>query len=186
METKNELVAGGYRFATVADAEAARVEEKKIASVEQHLDYRKPQNVLQVYNKAIDNRVFLTPVGLSYLRQMRARLIKCGVPEDKIRPVPLYATFSNKTENNRSVRLGIAAGRPQPVEFRGRFIVSVCVNVLLVLAIAAMIVLSLGSDVPNIVNYRTAVVNEYSEWEQELHQREQRVREAEKALNLTP
>lgn len=182
---EEELVVGGYRFGTVADAEAARTEGKKIANLEEHLDYRKPQNVLLVYNKAIDNRVFLTPVGLTYLQKMQEQMAKWGVPREKIRPIPLYATFSNKTENNSSVRRGIAARSPK-VEFKGRFITSVCINILMAAALAAVIYLSMRSDTPTIVNYRTAVVNEFSQWEQELTERENAVREAERALNSTP
>lgn len=176
---EDELVVGGYRFGTVADAETARMEIKKVAAVEQHLDYRKPQNVLLVYNRAIENKVFLTPVGMSYLQKMQEKLMKSGVPQEKIRPIPLYTAFSNKTENNSSIRRSMASRAPKE-EFRGRFITSVCINVLLVLALAAMIILSLESDVPNIVNYRTAIVNEYSEWEQQLQERERAVREAER------
>lgn len=176
-----ELVVEGYRFGTVADAETARMEVKKIAAVEQHLDYHKPQNVLLVYNRAIENKVFLTPVGMAYLQKIQAQLAKCGVPQEKIKPIPLYTTFSNKTENSDSIRRSISSRAPK-VEFKGRFIMSVCINVLLVLALTAMVLLSLHSDVPNIVNYRTAVVNEYSEWEQQLQEREQAVREAERSL----
>ena len=182
MEKKeNVLVVGGYRFGTVADAETARMEEKKIAAVEKHLDYRKPESVLLVYNRAIENKVFLTPVGMSYLQKIQAQLIKCGITEDKIRPIPLYATFSNKTENNSSIRRSIESRAPK-VEFKARFITSVCVNVLLALALAAIVLLSFESETPNIVNYRTAVINEYSEWEQQLQEREQAVRAAERAL----
>lgn len=182
---EEELVVGGYRFGTVADAETARLEEKKIANLDQHLDYRKPQNVLLVYNKAIDNRVFLTPVGMAYLHRIQQQLAKCGVPQEKIRPIPLYATFSNKTENNRSIRRSLAARGPK-AEFKGRFIASVWVNILLVLALSAIVFLSFRSDVPTIVNYRRAIVDQYSEWEQELTEREQAVREAERALNVQP
>ncbi len=186
MDKKDEeLIVGGYQFATVADAETARMEEKKVENLEQHLDYRKPQNVLLVYNKAIENKVFLTPVGLSYLQKMQTEMIKWGVPAEKIQPVPLYGTFSNKTENNSSIRRSIAS-RKQKVEYKGRFITSVLINVILVLLVAAMFVVSWKSDVPNIVNYRTAVLNEYSDWEQQLSERERAVREAEKKLNITP
>ena len=71
------------------------------------------------------------------------------------------------------------------MEFKGRFITSVCVNVLLAAALAAMIVLAYVSDVPTIVNYKTAILNEYSAWEQELTDREQAVREAERALDMS-
>lgn len=183
MEKKEEdLTVGGYRFATIADAETARMEKKKIDNLEQHLDYRNPQNLLLVYNKAIDNRVFLTPIGMAYLQRMQTQMIQCGVPQEKIRPVPLYATFSNKTENNSSIRRSFET-RGAKVEYRGQFITSVCINILLALAMAGLILVSLRSDIPTIVNYRTAIVNEYSEWEQELSERERAVREAERALD---
>lgn len=181
---EEELIVGGYKFGTVADAETARMEQKKIASVEQHLDYHKPQNVLLVYNKAIDNRIFLTPLGMSYLHRMQSQMVKCGVPKEKIKPIPLYATFSNKTENNSSIRRSMES-RGTKAEFKGSFITSVCVNVLLALALMAMIVLSYVSDVPTIVNYKTAIENEYSEWEQQLTEREQAVREAERMLDMS-
>lgn len=179
----DDLIVGGYKFATVADAETARMEEKKVENLEQHLDYRKPQNVLLVYNKAIENQVFLTPIGLAYLRKMQTEMLKWGVPAEKIQPVTLYGTFSNKTENNSSIRRSIAARKPK-VEYKGRFVTSLLINIILVLLVAGMFVVSWKSDVPNIVNYRTAVVNEYSEWEQQLEEREQAVREAERKLDI--
>lgn len=179
---EDDLIVGGYKFATVADAETARLEKKKIDNLEQHLDYRNPQNLLLVYNKAIDNRVFLTPIGLAYLQRMQTQLLHCGVPEEKIKPVPLYGTFSNKTENSSAIRRSLEA-RGVKAEYRGRFITSVCINILMAAAIGAIIFLSLRSDIPTIVNYRTNIVNEYSEWEQELSERERAVREAERALD---
>lgn len=180
---QEELVVDGYRYGTVADAETARMEEKKVANLEQHLDYNRPQDVLAVYNRALENRVFMTPVGMGYLHRMQQQMVRRGVPQEKIRPIPLYATFSNKTVNNSSIRNSLAA-RGQKPEFRGRFITSLSINILLALALGAVIVLSLRSDVPTILNYRTTVVNEYSAWEQELTEREQAVRRAERELDV--
>ena len=178
---EDDLVVGGYRFATVADAETARMEIKKVENLEQRLDYRKPQNVLLVYNRAVDNQVFLTPVGLSYLQKMQKEMLKWGVPADKIKPVPLYGTFSNKTANSRSIRISVAKRHP---EYQGRFVTLLLINVVLVLLVAGMVVIAWNSDAPNIVNYRQAVVNEYSEWEQELTERERKVRNAERELQI--
>lgn len=177
---EEELVVEGYRFATVADAETARMELKKIENLEQRLDYRRPQNVLLVYNRAVDNRVFLTPVGFSYLQKMQRELLKWGVPADKVRPVPLYATFSNKTANSRSIRLSVAQRHP---EYQGRFLASLLVNIVLVILVALMILFAWNTDTPNIINYRQAIENEYSEWEQDLNQREQAVRDAKRKLD---
>jgi hypothetical protein len=116
---------------------------------------------------------------------MQTEMAKWGIPAEKIKPIPLYETFSNKTENNISIRRSIAARKPK-VEYKGRFITSLLINFVLVGLIAAMFVVSWKSDVPNIVNYRTAILNEYSEWEQELTEREKAVREAEKNLDTNP
>lgn len=180
MEKQDDLVVEGYRFATIADAETARMELKKIENLEQRLDYRRPQNVLLVYNRALDNRVFLTPVGFSYLLKMQRELLKWGVPADKVRPVPLYATFSNKTANSRSIRLSVAQRHP---EYQGRFVASVLVNIVLVILVTAMVLFAWNTDTPNIINYRQTIENEYSEWEQELTQREQAVRDAKRKLD---
>ncbi len=185
MERNEDLIVGGYQFATVADAETARQDEKRVKSLENNLDYKAPQHVLSIYHKALENKVFLTPIGFAYLTQIQEHLKHCGVPEHRINPIPLNVTFSNKTEANRSIRESIAARKPK-VEFKSRFILLVCFNVLLLFVIVAMFVISLQSDVPNIVNYRRAVVDEYSEWEQELTEREQAVREAEKNLGINP
>jgi len=71
-KNEEEFIVGGYRFATIADAETARMEEKKVDNLERNLDYRQPQNMLLVYNKALDNRVFLTPIGFAYLQKMQS------------------------------------------------------------------------------------------------------------------
>ena len=183
METKDDLVVEGYHFATMADAETARMDLKRIKNLEDNLDYRKPQNVLQIYHKALETRILQTPIGFAYLLTIQEHLKRCGISEDKIRPIPLNMTFTNKTEANRSIRRSIVARQP---EYKGRFITSVCLNVLMIIVIAAMFSISLKSDSPTIINYRRAVVNEYSDWEQELTQREQAVREAERKYGITP
>lgn len=178
---EDDLVVGGYRFATVADAETARMEVKKVENLEERLDYRRPQNVLLVYNRAVENQVFLTPIGLSYLQKMQKEMIKWGVPADKVQPVPLRGTFSNKTANSRSIKMSVAKRHP---EYQGRFVTSVLINIVLVCLVAAMFLVAWNSDTPNMINYRRAIVNEYSEWEQELSDREQAVREAQRELKL--
>ena len=49
MEAKDDLVVGGYHFATLADAETARLDAKRIRNLEDNIDYRNPQNALMLY-----------------------------------------------------------------------------------------------------------------------------------------
>ncbi len=178
MEKNDDLMVAGYQFATVADAEAARQDEKRAKSLEARLDYRNPQNVLAIYHKALETKLFQTPVGYAYLLKVQEHLKKCGIPEEKINPVFLNTTFSNKTERNRSVRESVAARKGAP-EFRGRFRLSLGINILLVAMVVVMFFMAMNSESPNILNYRQAVRNEYAAWEQELTEREQALRIAE-------
>ena len=63
-----------------------------------------------------------------------------------------------------------------------RFAVSAILNVLLVLAIAAMFYISFASEQPNIFNYEQVLTNKYASWEQELTQWEKELREKELQL----
>ena len=47
-----------------------------------------------------------------------------------------------------------------------------------------MIVITLTSDNPNIINYENKLVDKYEEWEQDLQEREQAVKEQEKKLGI--
>lgn len=48
-----------------------------------------------------------------------------------------------------------------------------------------MIVITLTSDNPNIINYENKIVDKYEEWEHDLEEREQAVREQEKKLGIS-
>ena len=185
MDNKDDLVVEGYRFATVADAETARQDVKRINSLTKNLDFRKPQNVLAIYDKALEQRIFMTPIGMAYLQKIQDHLKRFNIPAEKIKPIPLYVTFTNKTEANQSIRKSIQARKPK-VEYRGRFLTSLGLNLILAAAIIAMLFISFDSESPNIVNYRRAIENEYAEWEQQLQEREQAVREAERSYHIEP
>ena len=47
-----------------------------------------------------------------------------------------------------------------------------------------MFVITMKSDNPNILNYKKQILNEYASWEQELTERENRVREKEQELSM--
>ena len=102
--------------------------------------------------------------------------------------IPLFITFSTETgkqnmpEKNRLEAVG-GMGTDGKRE-KTRFLFSVILNVLLVMAVAAMFSIALRSNNPNILNYERAITNRYAAWEQELTEREQKIREKEKELRL--
>lgn len=184
MDGKN-LTVGGYRFYTDKDAQMAAAELKKIEYLEARIDYSRPDSILTVYEKTIHERIFKTPIGLQYLKSLRDYLLgreeidPASVPE-----IPLYITFSGEIrEKSNPARNRIKAmdGRDNG---RSGFTISVILNILLVLAVITMFTVTLRSDNPNVLNYERVITDRYAQWEQELTEREDAVREKEKQLKL--
>ena len=75
MEKRSGWEVGGFRFGSDKDAELAKNEQEKISWMEKRVQYEHPESVLSVYNKAIENRIFQTPVGFQYLQKLYCLLI---------------------------------------------------------------------------------------------------------------
>lgn len=192
-EQQQERTVGDFLFFTERDAQLAKEEQKKIEYLEARIDYTRPDSILYVYNKAIQERIFKTPIGLAYLKNLRGFLLQQkAVSPESVREIPLYITFDGEIrETPAAVRPKVrpsaakSAERQKAEKHRFWFTISVIGNMLLVLAICAMFSISLKSDNPNIINYKTNLINRYASWEQELTERENAVREKERELRFT-
>lgn len=178
-----EYFAEGFSFYAQKDAQAAELESRKIAYLESKMDYNQPESILRVYEKAIQDRVFKSPVGLVYLKGLQDYLLQQPLPEGtRIPPVPPYMTYvSEARENGSPARRRVQA--PVKKEKKSSALpVSIILNILLVLAIMAMFVITLNAERPNILNYERVITDRYAAWEQELTQREQEIRQKEREL----
>ena len=176
---------GGFDFYTARDVKLAEAEQRKADYLEERIDYTQPESILYVYDQAIHEQIFRTPVGILYLKKLQDFLRKQPeIDPEKIKPIPLYDTYvidrqSKEDPDNPS---------PQTLKKREaavtRFQISVVLNVLLILAVCVMFMISLSSDQPNIYNYERVLQDKYASWEQELTEREQAVRDKELDLKL--
>lgn len=183
MADKENLQMSGYRFGSLEDAEAAGEEARKITYFKEKTKGKSPHMILALYDKLLDEKVFKTPVGWEYLKELQESLKKTGISEEEIRPISFYVNFAYKTGDELDhVR---ARQRIRPAKKKrnvSALQISACVNILLAALVLAMFVITLKSDNPNILNYRQAITNEYASWEQELTERENKVREKEQSL----
>lgn len=181
MADKTDYFVEGYCYATYEDAQQAQLDRKKAAYFESKMTNRNPQNMLSVYDRILDEKVFQTPAGWEYLKELQQKLLLSGIPKENIRPIPLYVTFSHERNEEEILRPGI---QPVPKRDKGndKLRISLFVNMILVVLIIGMFFISLNSDNPNILNYKTVIENKYASWEQELTQREQRIRQREAQL----
>lgn len=179
----NHNVVKGYCFGTAEDAEIARQEEKKIEYLEQHMDYGKTENMLLVYKKAVESRIFVTPVGWEYLKKLQKELNDRDDLKEEIPPVALYTVFAHRVGDDIRV--------PEPrIQEKSKdntkksLVTSIIINIVLSLAVAFMFYIAYTSENPNVLNYKRSLVNKYAQWEQELTERENAIREKERNLMM--
>lgn len=186
MSDQSEFYAFGYRFAALDDVKQAQLEHQEQLYFETRLPRNDARKMLAVYDKVLDEKIFVTPVGWSFLLKMQEELRLLGVEEEKIRPIPLYGIFTHNPDGeSRALRQRITTPKKQD-EGAGKLRISIFLNVILCILVIAMFVISLNGSNPNILNYKYNIENEYAAWEQELRDRERVVRQKEAELLAEP
>ncbi|GFI24236.1 hypothetical protein IMSAGC011_03032 [Lachnospiraceae bacterium] len=185
MADKADWVVDGFQFGTEKDAELAKNEQQRIERLEERLDYDNQDMVNAVYHKAINNRVFRTPVGYAFLKRLQRILLENPISDDVPANIPVYGVYSMRESANPTVERVQASRKPVKQETKQEFFsrrTSILVNIILVFLLAAMFAISTIGSVPTVFNYETTLQNRYAEWEQQLSEREQVIREKEKEL----
>ncbi len=184
MSDREDLWVNGYCFGSLQDAKEARNESQTIAYFKEKTRGRTAGNLLALYDKLLDEKVFKTPVGWEYLKQLQEEILKSDISPDQVRPITLYTGFTYRVqEDAQKVAIRQAEAIAQRKEKKDyRFRVSLCVNFLLAVLVAGMFLITLKSDNPNILNYKQVLTNQYASWEQNLTERENRIREKEQEL----
>lgn len=176
--TKNRSIrtVDGFCFYTEQDAELADLERKKIAYLEAKMDYSNPDSILRIYEKAIQDKIFKTPVGFFYLKHLQEYLLEQNeIAREDVEPIPLQQSFGRETAKEKKTA---SEKKTSALSF------SVILNLLLGAAIVAMFAITLNASQPNILNYEKVITDRYATWEQQLTEREQIVREKERELKL--
>ena len=177
----------GFAFSDDADVSLAASEIEKIKYIASKMNMENPQGVLAVYDKLITGGIFGTPVGYEYLRTLQSFLYKNkDIPDDAVREIPVPISYTRalniRSEEREEKLTKQREMRTLRKTFKTEYKISLIVNIILVIMVIAMFIITLKAENPNMINYRTAILNQYSEWEQELSQREEAVRQKELQL----
>lgn len=174
----------GFIFATLSDANIAREEIKKIKYIAEKLDYQNPESVLTIYNKMIANRVLVTPIGHAFLRELQMFLYtNTDISDEDVKDIPLYTVYGTKP--GELSKLDSLYVKPKEKKtYRKEYITAVWISITLGFLVIAMFIITLKADNPNILNYKNALLDQYSTWEQELTERENVIRKKEKELQI--
>ena len=181
MEEHN-LIVEGYAFANEEDARLAREELKKVHFFDTKMDYSNTENVLMLFQKILEERVFRTQIGMDYLHRLQSLLRESGVETERIPAIPINAVYRpqmNKQQRPQTPRrVEMHEKQREHTLLRSSLIVNAAMVILV------FILFTMKSANPNILNYEKALVNKYAAWEQNLSERENKVREAERQYHI--
>lgn len=211
MDKKQGILVDGFLFQEQALAEKAERELDGIKYIRNNTDMKKPQTVLQLYDRILEQELFETPVGIGYLRELQDYLYTIpSISRKDIRPIPVESMIrkefapvkgakeggpgsgSSKGPGGGSSRAAGRKGGSGSIEEKGRtgmsggMRLSLVGNVVLLLAVIAMFVIANTGNHPNVLNYKEKLLNQYSSWEQDLKEREREVRVKEQELGMEP
>lgn len=187
MANKNpsgNFIVGGYEFLNENDAQKASMDLSKIKLLEARVNASKPVDIKAVYEKAIENKIFKSPIGWQYLVKLRDKLLESGYSEADLIPIPLDVVFTRHSAfENLAVKQRI---KPEAKKSGGDFgkIFSIILNIVLIILVGVMFYIASNSESDNLINYKRNITNRYSSWDEELKTREKAVREAEKRLGI--
>lgn len=179
----DEMIVGGFIFGTAADADLAREEFARIEYLDANMNYSNTSKVMQLYDKALDTKMFRTPVGWKYMDKLRAILMDSGYVEAELRPIPLYNVFA-RVEEDHSVLERIRPVKKKRDPYKRKYALSLILISILIVMVISMFVIAMKAETPNMLNYRNAIINEYADWEQDIRDREDAVRLKERELNM--
>ncbi len=179
---KERFVVSGYDFRNEEDARLAETEKRKIEYLKQHLDTNKPETVLALYTKAVNERLFKTPIGIEFLRELQDYLInQADYSEEEVPPVRLHFSYGSPLRDKTNPARSRVIPQKKK-EHIAPLVLSVIFNLALLGGVIAMFYITLNSDQPNILNYETAITNRYATWEQSLAEKETSLRKKELEL----
>ena len=175
----------GFLFEDEAVAELAKKEEEGIRFIKERTALNNPEVVYKLYQKLLDQNLFVTPVGQRFLVELQNVLLTTGyVAKDDIPPIPVAKVELPEPEPKQPVnRVTKKIDAKVGGEYKKPFYVALFFAIVFGLSVLGMFMINeLSSNSITILNYREEIINEYSTWEAELNEWEAELREREKAL----
>lgn len=180
---KNEKnTVDGYLFEDEEVLKEAKNELEGVEYLKKRTHYANPKNVLNIYNTVIEKKLFKTPVGYEFLRELQEYLYNNdAIDNEQINPIPVYIQKSGR----RKIRFDFSKIRrsvDKTSPYRSKYINMVILNVIFIIFLILFVIISNNSKNLNIINYRARIDAEYTEkennlakWDQELSERERQL-----------
>lgn len=166
----DKLVVDGFIFRSKREFDKAKKEYETIKELKQKIDMNNQENLIELYNRLVSKRYFQTPVGLSFLHELRV-FLKESNDNVSVAYVPVVSSggVKSRSEQNR-----------QYMELQKQYNKQSMTKNRLILAIVSMIIVIVGmifimatNENVGYFNAEEKVLNKYSAWEERLQKWEE-------------
>ncbi|MDE7211503.1 MAG: hypothetical protein K2O03_08695 [Lachnospiraceae bacterium] len=185
MKEKEPFVVDGYSFETKAEWEETKKEEESIRYIRAKTNLSDTETAYKMYCGLVQKKTFITPVGISFLMQLRAGLLRAGKTEEEIPGVPVILprkkgkraeSFSQEVESKN---------RMMADYYRDKLRNSRIVVAFLAVVIGVMFLITMFGPNSPFVDAEIKLQDKYAAWEQDIREREDAVRARERELGIT-
>lgn len=176
----------GFLFEDEATAELAKKEEEGIRFIKERTALDNPEVVLKLYNKFLEQNLFVTPVGIRFMTELQNVLLGSPfISREEIAPLKVSTMVIKKEvppeelEPEKKGPVAKVKKVTQKVDekvegnYKKPFYVALFFVLIFAFSVVGMFVITKvsGNNV-NILNYRNEILNEYSSWEAQLQEKE--------------
>lgn len=191
MTIKDKYIVDGYAFSTEEEAEEAKNEVNGIEYLKSRSNFNKIENILAVYNKVLEKKLFKTPIGYNFLKELQSALYASEAIEDtQILPIPVLQTSSKVVIKQKlpktPKRLDLSE---KEVRYKNWFHNMIIFSFFLIVLIVLIVLITNNSSNTNILNYKARIDREFEEkedtlvkWSDELAEKESSLNELEKNI----
>ncbi len=194
---EQQRIINGYLFESNQEYIKAQREKQVVDQMKKTMDWKNPNIAYKLYRKILDNQSFTTIIGIHFLWELRAVILRSGMEveaEQLFVPVKgMEITEADKESvkndkkpdttqavhwNAQIEKYKLALEKSQSSNKLKNIVIA-----FLIFIIGGMLVISQITPYSLFSDYENKIINRYEEWEMELEAREAAVTERENALN---
>lgn len=180
----NQYQVDGFWFETPTEYEEAKKEYEAIRYIRAKTDLNNSANVVKLYRKLLEKQNFTTPVGFSFLKELRTKIIESEtVSEDNL---PNIEVKRAKSKQSKTLEAFVQAGdkkyQSQVVLLSGKLRNTRLICGFLAAIIIALFGLTIYFRTSPTYDQEMQLQNKYAAWEQDLTRWEEELKAKEKEL----
>lgn len=181
---ENEYKIGGYIFSDEYDYKEAKKEEESVEYIKANTNLADLNKTIKLYNKLVERTTFRTIIGISFLKELRDRILKEKIVDEKNLPaIRIEKSGQSRTYSNAMAQESDKRHKELLNNLQTKLRNSRIINFFLILIIIAMMVITMLTKGGSYSNIENSIIDKYAAWEEELNAREKNLEQRESINN---